>query len=121
MSDRLTWRLAVAVLALPLVLGAANVSFAHGDHGDHAAAPAAEAKEAAASAEAIAAYPLDVCVVSGEPLVSEDGDEPLDYVYQVEGQPDRLVRLCCKNCLKKFKANPEKYLKMIDDASAKDE
>jgi hypothetical protein len=28
------------------------------------------------------------------------------------------VRFCCKGCVKKFNAEPEKFLKMIDDAAA---
>ncbi|MCO5061736.1 MAG: hypothetical protein M9963_06995 [Kiritimatiellae bacterium] len=114
MSDRLSLRLAAVALAAGLFMGLSGPVFAHGDHGDHAAAKA----DAGVSAAAIAAYPLNVCVVSDEPLASGDGDEPVNYVYKSEGQPDRLVRLCCKRCLKKFQANPEKYLKLIDDAAA---
>ena len=62
-------------------------------------------------------YPLTTCVVSGDKL---DGDmgAPFDYVYKQDGKPDRLVRFCCKNCVKDFKKDPAKYLKMIDDAAA---
>jgi hypothetical protein len=28
------------------------------------------------------------------------------------------VRLCCKGCVKDFNKNPEKFLKMIDEAAA---
>jgi hypothetical protein len=28
------------------------------------------------------------------------------------------VRLCCKGCVKEFKKDPAKYLKIIDDAAA---
>ena len=63
-------------------------------------------------------YPLTTCVVSGDKL---DGDmgAPFDYVYKEDGKPDRLVRFCCKNCVKDFQKDPAKYLKMIDDAAAK--
>jgi len=62
-------------------------------------------------------YPLTTCVVSGDKL---DGDmgAPFDYVYKQDGKPDRLVRFCCKNCVKDFQKDPAKYLKMIDDAAA---
>ena len=62
-------------------------------------------------------YPLTTCVVSGDKL---DGDmgAPFDYIYKEAGKPDRLVRFCCKNCVKDFKIDPAKYLKMIDDAAA---
>lgn len=53
-------------------------------------------------------YPLKTCVVSGEDLGSM-GD-PLVIWHQVEGQPDREVRLCCERCEGRFNSNPEKYL-----------
>ena len=71
-------------------------------------------KPAAASAAEIANYPLKVCAVSGEDLGSMG--EPFDYIHQEAGQPDRLVRMCCDGCLKKFKQEPAKYLARIDAA-----
>jgi hypothetical protein len=64
------------------------------------------------------AYPLTTCVVSGEKLEDGEMGPPIDYVYKQEGKPDRLVRLCCKSCIKKFNKDPQKYLKMIDDAAS---
>ena len=61
-------------------------------------------------------YPLSVCVVSGKDLGSM-GD-PVSYWRKVDGQPDREVRFCCSGCEDRFTANPEKYLAMIDAASA---
>ena len=63
-------------------------------------------------------YPLTICVVSGDKLGGDMGT-PFDYTYKEDGKPDRLVRFCCKNCLKDFQKDPAKYLKMIDDAAAK--
>lgn len=54
-------------------------------------------------------YPLDVCVVSGEKL----GSMGKPVVLQHEG---REVRLCCPGCIDKFKKEPAKYLKKLDDA-----
>jgi len=79
------------------------------DHGNMAAVAASTDK---------AAYPLDTCVVSGDKLEGGDMGAPVDYIYKQEGKPDRLVRFCCKNCIKDFKKDPAKYLKMIDDAAA---
>ncbi len=58
------------------------------------------------------AYPLTTCVVSDEKL-DEMGDP---YIFKHDGKE---VRLCCKKCLKKFDADPAKYMKKIDDAKAK--
>jgi len=91
------------VLALVAGLFAASLSFA---------------ADAFDLAKAKAAYPLTTCVVSGEALEGGDMGAPIDYVYKQEGKPDRLVRFCCKMCVPKFKKDPAKYLKQIDDAAA---
>jgi hypothetical protein len=61
---------------------------------------------------------MTTCVVSGDKLEDGDMGPPIDYIHKEEGKPDRLVRLCCKGCVKDFKKDPAKYLKMIDDAAA---
>lgn len=57
------------------------------------------------------AYPLDYCIVSGEEL-GEMGD-PVEYDYQ-----GRTIKFCCKNCVKKFKADPDYYIAKLDSAVA---
>ena len=59
-----------------------------------------------ACASAAKPYPLDTCIVSDNELGSM-GD-PISYNYN--GQE---VKFCCKPCIKKFKKDPEKYLKKI--------
>ncbi len=54
-------------------------------------------------------YPLKTCVVSDEKL----GEMGKPYVFTYEGQE---IKLCCKDCLKKFKNDPKKYLAKIADA-----
>ncbi len=58
-------------------------------------------------------YPLKTCIISGDKL-GEMGDP---FVYEYQG---REIKFCCKNCLKDFKKDPAKYLKMIDEAAAKE-
>ncbi|MBW7907842.1 MAG: hypothetical protein H3C50_02845 [Kiritimatiellae bacterium] len=71
-------------------------------------APAVLAEE-----EPTTPYPLTTCIVSDEDLGSM-GDA---YVFKHGNQE---IKLCCKRCLKKFNADPEKYLKkMADEAKAK--
>lgn len=67
--------------------------------------------EEAKPATAAGAYPLDTCVVSGEKL----GSMGKPYRLLHEGKE---VQFCCKNCLPKFKKDPAKYIKKIDDAAA---
>jgi YHS domain-containing protein len=78
---------------------------------DTHAAAAATAPEQAATAKTIdpAAYPLDVCIVSGEKL-GEMG-EPVSKVYD-----GREVKFCCKMCVKTFEKEPAKWAKKLDDA-----
>lgn len=65
--------------------------------------------DAAIVAEQKPFYPLDTCVVLGGKLGSMG--EPIDHVYQ-----NRLVRFCCKGCVGKFEAAPDKYLSKLDEA-----
>lgn len=51
-------------------------------------------------------YPLKVCLVTGNDLESMGG--PVSTVYN--GQE---IKFCCKPCLKKFEANPAKYLSKL--------
>ena len=53
------------------------------------------------------AYPLTKCVISGEDF----GDKPAEIVVG-----NRLVRLCCKGCIKAFKKNPAAGIAMVDAA-----
>ena len=55
-------------------------------------------------------YPLKVCVVSGEKL----GSMGAPYLHKHDGKE---VRFCCKNCLKDFNKEPEKYLGKLDAAA----
>ncbi len=57
-------------------------------------------------------YPLKTCVVSGEKL-GEMGDP---YVWEYEG---REIKFCCKGCVKDFKKEPAKYIKLMEEAEAK--
>jgi hypothetical protein len=99
----------LAILALGAVLPSTQVT------ANAAETPAAVAVDSAA---ALAAYPLATCVISGDKLEAGDMGAIIEYVHKEAGKPDRLVRLCCKGCVKEFKKDPAKYLKIIDDAAA---
>jgi len=71
-------------------------------------------QDAAWLAEARAAYPLKTCLVGGGELGSMG--QPADYVYREPGQPDRLVRFCCKGCVPKFRKDPTRYLARLAPA-----
>lgn len=52
------------------------------------------------------AYPLKQCPVMKGEIKEGQG---VDYIFG-----NRLVRFCCKACVKTFEADPAKYLKMLD-------
>ncbi len=56
-----------------------------------------------------ASYPMDTCLVSGEPL--GDMGEPVDFLYGT-----RLVRLCCDGCQKGFDKDPAAAIAKLDKA-----
>jgi len=59
-------------------------------------------------------YPpnLKTCVVSGDTL----GEMGKPVVLVKDGQE---VKLCCKDCIKDFNKDPQKYLKIIQEKSKK--
>ena len=61
-----------------------------------------------AAAKKVKPYKLDTCVVSGEKL----GDDA--QVFIAKGQE---VKVCCKDCQKKFTKDTAKYLKKIQMAA----
>lgn len=65
-------------------------------------------------------YPFTTCLISEDKLGGEMG-APIDYLYKgIDGKySPRLIRFCCKGCIKTFQKDPEKYLKMIDEAKSK--
>jgi hypothetical protein len=74
-------------------------------------------KEAAWAAKARESYPLQECVASGEKLGSM-GETP-QFIYRVDGKPDRLVVFCCEGCVDDFKSDPSKHIAKLDAAAAK--
>ena len=54
-------------------------------------------------------YPLTTCVVSHDGLGGMG--ETVDALYE-----GRLIRFCCKGCVKSFNKNSDKYLKELDAA-----
>jgi len=112
------------VAAIIGAVASAGVARAHDDHKDpQASQPAGQLvpvseKDAAWVAKQKADHPTTMCVVSDEKLGGSMGD-PVDYIYRVAGKPDRLVTLCCKDCVKDFNKDPERYLKLLDSAPAK--
>ena len=115
------------LIALLICVASTPFALAHEGHNKDKAdsSPAGsliKADAAGVSAEWLAKakteYPLNTCMVSEDKLEEGDMGPPQDMVYRREGQPDRLVRLCCNHCVRDFNKDPAKYLKMIDDAAA---
>jgi hypothetical protein len=60
----------------------------------------------------VTAYPLKECLVSGNELGSM-GD------VVTENFQGREIKFCCKPCVKKFHADPEKYLARLQKAETR--
>ncbi|MBI3829006.1 MAG: hypothetical protein HY291_05800 [Planctomycetes bacterium] len=90
-------------VALVLALSVAGAAVAFAEDAPKTEKPGAKAE----------AYPLKTCIVSGEELGGEMGDA---VTIQHEG---RTIKFCCKSCVKKFNADPAKYLKVLDEAEKK--
>ena len=58
-------------------------------------------------------YPLKTCAVSGDKLGKHG------KVVKVTAPDGTDVYLCCKDCVKDFKKDPEKYAKMVKEGAGK--
>ena len=110
-------RLFVLPLSLALLLVVVNGCDSNGhDHSDHDHGSHMKEGDSAASKTKSNtgddAYPLEVCVVSGEKL----GSMGKPIVLQHEG---REVRLCCKGCVEDFNKDPKKFMAKLDEAKSK--
>ncbi len=99
----------LAAAALALAVAHAAQQAAPTQTAPSAASPGQDAQ---LIAQQLPSYPLQVCLVSDEPL--ESMGKPLDYVHE-----GRLVRFCCKSCVKEFKKDPAPILEQIDAAIIK--
>ncbi len=67
------------------------------------------------NAPTVKPYPLNYCIVSGDKIGGDMG-KPVTTNYM--GQQ---IIFCCRDCVKDFKKDPDKYLKKIQEAQAKGE
>ncbi|MCL4742679.1 MAG: hypothetical protein KJZ54_10800 [Phycisphaerales bacterium] len=56
-------------------------------------------------------YPTDECIVTGAPMTLDGTDVGINVIYR-----NRLVRVCCEDCLAQFEDAPERYLSILDEA-----
>lgn len=57
-------------------------------------------------------YPLKICVVSGDKLGQMEAPTVVNY-------KGTELQFCCKDCVKDFEKDPDKYLKRLHDAEQK--
>jgi YHS domain-containing protein len=119
----MSWKLSTLVLALlgclasSLMAGNRSAPWQHPGPANNRLATDLRSVPAAGDANALAeAKPTDkelieqqkTCPVSDQPLGSMG--KPVKVVYK-----GRTVFLCCRGCKKTFLADPEKYLKKLDE------
>ena len=76
---------------------------------------AADTNTPSSSAKAdVKTYPLKTCIVSGDKF---DGDmgKPITLTYK--GQE---MKFCCKDCVKDFNKDPDKWIKKLAEAQKAD-
>jgi RND family efflux transporter MFP subunit len=56
-------------------------------------------------------YPIDFCLVSGEPLGSMG--KPVEVIHG-----GRVLKFCCEACISAFQEDPDEYLDKLDEAAA---
>ena len=96
-----------------LIVGsfAAALSLSLSSCGDDKSSTENTEPETKTAPESADAYPLKVCVVSGEELGSMGKPVVIDH-------NGTEVRFCCKDCVADFNKEPEKYLAMLKAGSA---
>ena len=102
----------VFVVAGMLIVGCSSDGgdkITHENH-DHDHAAMANVQDANSNDVDAKPYPIKVCIVSGEELGSMG--EPKVLVYE-----GREMKFCCKDCVKEFNAEPEKYLEELSKAT----
>lgn len=95
---------------VPALAGLLLVGCSNGDSTPPTSDATPGVADTSAASDAEASYPLDTCVVSGEKL----GSMGEGYEVEVEG---RTVKLCCAGCEDQLRAEPAKYLAILDDAA----
>ena len=64
-------------------------------------------------------YPLDTCLISGDKLGGDMGP-PIVFIYQDKAKGiNQEIKFCCPMCKPDFLKNPDKYIKIIQEAEAK--
>jgi hypothetical protein len=85
-----------------------------------AAVPAiihADGTNSVAAATRPVPYPLSTCIISGDKLGGDMG-EPVVFIYQTNGI-NQEIKFCCPMCKPTFLGDPDKYMKIIQQAETK--
>lgn len=91
-------------LALAIGLGPLQAEEKKADSPTLQAVIAKTPEEKAKAQALVSSYRLKVCFVSDDKL-----DDPVDALYG-----DRLLRFCCKGCVRSFNKNPPKFLPKLE-------
>ena len=101
-------RIIVYAIAVTLFIGAGKL-WANDGYKDHKVIPAVQSTQETQKTSAPIEIGNTFCPVSGEKVGGEMG-EPVKYEHE-----GKIYNLCCKACVKDFKKDPEKYIKILED------
>lgn len=100
----------IALILAVFIFGADVLSFAQHEHSEDIQVTEASAVNTV-SQEAVNVG-NKICPVSGEKI-----DEKLKATYEYQG---KIYNFCCAGCLSAFKADPDKYIKIVDEELSKE-
>ena len=94
----------IALISIAFIFGVNSLSFAQDEHSADEHGEASVANTASGEAANVG---NKICPVSGEKI-----DEKLRVTYEYQG---KVYNFCCAGCLSSFKADPDKYIKIVDE------
>jgi YHS domain-containing protein len=103
MKNRIKISMALAIVGFL----STGYAFAHEGH-DHEAVQAKQ--NTAVSKSKAVEVGNKLCPVTGNPVNDGKMGETVKYEYK-----GRVYNLCCQMCVKDFKKNPKKYMKVAED------
>lgn len=102
--------LLIGLISGVVIFGTGRLSFAQYEHSED------EKTTEAGMVDAVPQEAVNVgnkiCPVSGEKI-----DEKLKATYEYQG---KIYNFCCAGCIASFKADPDKYIKIVDEELSKE-
>ena len=100
----------IVLIYAVVIFGVGGLSFAQAEY--PADEQVAETNVAVAVSGEVVNVGNKICPVSGEKI-----DEKLKVTYEYQ---DKVYNFCCAGCISSFKADPDKYIKIVNEELSKE-